>query len=205
MSAGDSDPSTNSLLGRITRDLGIDQTSDINLDDVAEVIPDIANPTQVTDSETNIVYKLVADLPVDSDEIRELQKGQQLQKEIQLIKEENDANAVKVEADGKFRIVALASLNHKSVICEQLFLREVFIFRDDVPDNRFRAGEPASHEPAGAQLGHRQGRQRQDRRAREDSRAAGGKQAQIQVGRSADTYVHVLTLLTTCLNEPEIR
>ena len=66
MSAEDNDPSTNSLLGRITRDLGIDQTSDINLDDVAEVIPDIANPTQVTDSETNIVYKLVADLPVDS-------------------------------------------------------------------------------------------------------------------------------------------
>ena len=91
MSAEDNDPSTNSLLGRITRDLGIDQTSDINLDDVAEVIPDIANPTQVTDSETNIVYKLVADLPVDSDEIRELQKEQQLQKEIQLIKEENDA------------------------------------------------------------------------------------------------------------------
>ena len=111
MSAGDSDPSTNSLLGRITRDLGIDQvTSDINLDDVAEVIPDIANPTQVTDSETNIVYKLVADLPVDSDEIRELQKEQQLQKEIRLIKEENDANAVKVEADGKFRIESLRFL-----------------------------------------------------------------------------------------------
>ena len=41
----------------------------------------------------------VADLPVDSDEIRELQKEQQLQKEIQLVKEENDANAVRVEAD----------------------------------------------------------------------------------------------------------
>ena len=189
MSAGDSDPSTNSLLGRITRDLGIDQvTSDINLDDVAEVIPDIANPTRVTDSETNIVYNLVADLPVDSEEIREIQKEQQLQEEIRLIKEENDANAVKVEADGKFRIDAL-SLKYMSVTFGQLFPREVLIFRDDVPDNRFRAGEPAPHEPAGAQLGHRQGRQRQDRRAREDSRAAGRKQAQVQVGRSEAAFI----------------
>ena len=55
-------------------------------------------------------------------------------------------------------------------------------FRDDVQHNRVWAGEPAAHAAAGAQLGHRQGRQRQDHGAREDTRAAGRKQAQIQVG-----------------------
>ena len=44
MSAGDNDPSTNSILGKITRELGIDQISapegedGINLDDVADVL-----------------------------------------------------------------------------------------------------------------------------------------------------------------------
>ena len=44
MSAGDNDPSTNSILGKITRELGIDQITapegadDINLDDVADVL-----------------------------------------------------------------------------------------------------------------------------------------------------------------------
>ena len=127
-------------MGRITRDLGIDQTSDINLDDVAEVIPDIANPTHVTDSDTNIVFKLVEDLPVNCDEIRELNtegnlfvhpasvsRERQLQKEIELIKEENDANAVKVEADGKFRFDASCTCSfipfkNMPVTMQQLFL-----------------------------------------------------------------------------------
>ena len=46
MSAGDNDPSTNSILGKLTRELGIDQISisaplgedGINLDDVADVL-----------------------------------------------------------------------------------------------------------------------------------------------------------------------
>ena len=42
MSAGENDPSTNSILGKLTRELGIDQISApsdaIDLDDVADVL-----------------------------------------------------------------------------------------------------------------------------------------------------------------------
>ena len=75
-------------------------------------------------------------------------------------------------------------------------------FRDDVKHNRVRAGEPAPHAADGAQLGHQQGRARQDSRTREDPRAAGGKQTQIQVGKVRNLGFFILIHLRSTSSAP---
>ena len=71
----------------------------------------VANPTQVTDSETNIVFNLVEDLAQTAQTTSSAssppnvgQQQEQLKAELLIIKAEADANTEKAEADGKFRI-----------------------------------------------------------------------------------------------------
>ena len=76
------------------------------------IFQQVANPTQVTDSETNIVFNLVEGTVPEPEDLTQTtnnaaspptlgQQRQQLQTQILNIKAEAEANTVKAEADGK--------------------------------------------------------------------------------------------------------
>ena len=71
------------------------------------MVQQVQNPTQVVDSDTNIVFKLIEDIVPEPEDLAQTTNSaaspqqQQLQTQILNIKAEADANTIKAEADGK--------------------------------------------------------------------------------------------------------